>query len=167
MNYSEHLIGLHVNYVSGSFKPAFYDENNLSKEVIQYNEELNARAQKEAGYAYIQSTKPITLSYGLNDSPVGLCAWIIEKFNSWSDNDGDVEKVFTKDELLANVSLYWFTQSIHSSVRIYNENSKNPMIFCENDYIKVPVAYAQFPKELSKPPREFLSQGYISNAGRR
>ena len=71
-----------------------------------------------------------------------------------------MEKVFTKDELLANVSLYWFTQSIHSSVRIYNENAKNPMIFKENDYIKVPVAYAQFPKELSKPPREFLSQGY-------
>ncbi len=160
MNYPEHLIGLHLNYVSDSFKPAYYDENNLSKEVIQYNEELDAWAQKEAGYAYIQSTKPLTLSYGLNDSPIGLCAWIIEKFNSWSDNDGNIENVFTKDELLANVSLYWFTQTIHSSVRIYNENSKNPMVFKKNNYIKVPVAYTQFPKELSKPPKEFLSKGY-------
>ncbi len=140
MNYPEHLIGLHLNYVSDSFKPAYYDENNLSKEVIQYNEELDAWAQKEAGYAYIQSTKPLTLSYGLNDSPIGLCAWIIEKFNSWSDNDGNID--------------------IHSSVRIYNENSKNPMVFKKNNYIKVPVAYTQFPKELSKPPKEFLSKGY-------
>jgi len=160
MNYPDHLIGLHLNYVSDSFKPASYDEDNLSKEVIQYNEELDTWAAKEAGYAYIQSTKPLTLSYGLNDSPIGLCAWIIEKFNSWSDNDGEIENVFTKDELLANVSLYWFTQTIHSSVRIYNENSKNPMVFQKNNYINVPVAYAQFPKELSKPPREFLSQGY-------
>jgi len=148
MNYPEHLIGLHLNYVSDSFKPASYDE------------ELDAWAQKEVGYAYIQSTKPLTLSYGLYDSPIGLCAWIIEKFNSWSDNDGDVEKVFTKDELLANVSLYWFTQTIHSSVRIYNENSKNSMVFKKNNYIKVPVTYTQFPKELSKPPKEFLSKGY-------
>lgn len=160
MNYPKHMIGLHLNYVSDSFKPAFYDENTVSKEVRNYQEELNTWAQKEAGYAYIQSTKPITLAYGLNDSPIGLCAWIIEKFNSWSDHNGNIEEVFTKDELLANVSLYWFTQSIHSSIRIYNENSKNPMVFGKNDYIQCPVAYAQFPKEISKPPREFLEKAY-------
>ena len=64
----------------------------------------------------IQSTKPQTLAYGLNDSPVGLAAWIIEKLKSWSDNDGDVETCFTKEELLTNVTIYWVTQTINSAM---------------------------------------------------
>jgi hypothetical protein len=100
------------------------------------------------------------LAYGLNDSPVGLCAWILEKFNSWSDNNGHVENVFTKEELLANITLYWVTQTIYSSVHIYYENRMKPMIFNDGDYIKLPVAFAQFPKELPTPPRLWVEKGY-------
>ncbi|MEJ7677987.1 MAG: hypothetical protein WKG06_09020 [Segetibacter sp.] len=100
------------------------------------------------------------MAHGLNDSPVGLCAWILEKFNSWSDNNGNVENVFTKDELLANVMLYWVTQTIHSSIRIYNENSKHPLAFGENDFIKVPVGFAKFPKELPTPPRSYIEKAF-------
>lgn len=64
---------------------------------------------KEGAYANVHATKPLTQAYGLDDSPAGLCAWIVEKFNSWSDNDGNLENCFSKDELLANVTLYWVT----------------------------------------------------------
>lgn len=160
MKYPDHVIGLHLNYVSDSFKPYIKKEEEISKEVIKYYERLNEWAGREAGYAYLQSTKPMTLAYGLNDSPVGLCAWIVEKFNSWSDNEDNLENIFTKDEILANITLYWVTQSIHSSTRIYNENSKNPMKFDSTDFVVPPVAYANFPKELSRPPRDYMSRGY-------
>lgn len=73
----------------------------------------------EGAYAFLQATKPQTLAYGLNDSPVGLAAWLVEKFRTWSDSGGDVERRFAKDDLLANVTLYWVTETIGSSVRLY------------------------------------------------
>ena len=74
-----------------------------------------------------KGTKPQTLSYGLTDSPVGLAAWIVEKFRSWSDCNGDVESVYTKDELLTNITIYWVTETISSSIRIYYESLKDPL----------------------------------------
>ena len=73
------------------------------------------------GYAHIQGTRPQTISYGLADSPVGLCAWITEKFRAWSDNRGDLRDAFSWDDLLGNGSIHWFTSSIGSSVRLYRE----------------------------------------------
>ena len=70
----------------------------------------------------LQTTKPQTISYPLNDSPVGLAAWIVEKFRAWSDCDGDIEKSYTKDELLTNIMLYWVTETISSSARLYRED---------------------------------------------
>ena len=160
MKYPNHVIGLHLNYISDSFHPYCQNEEVDSTDVNQYKKSLENWASKEAGYAYIQSTKPITLAYGLNDSPIGLCAWIVEKLNSWSDNKDGVEEVFTKDEILSNVTLYWVTQTIHSSIRIYNENSKRPMIFQSADFVQVPVAYVNFPKEISRPPRSYAAMGY-------
>lgn len=160
MKYPEHVKGLHLNYVSDSFKPYRKEDGKLPAETEEYQRGLDAWAAQEAGYAFLQATKPITLAYGLNDSPAGLCAWIVEKMYSWSDHSGQIEEVFTKDEILANVTLYWVTQSIHASVRIYNENSKNPMVFGEDDFVKVPVAYANFPKEISRPPRKYMAMGY-------
>lgn len=70
---------------------------------------------------------------------MGLCEWIKEKYYAWSDCHDNLERVFTKDELLANISLYWFTETIHPSIRLYNETSKKPLLFLENDYINTPV----------------------------
>jgi pimeloyl-ACP methyl ester carboxylesterase len=75
----------------------------------------------ETGYALIQATKPQSLGYGLNDSPAGLAAWIVEKFHGWSDCGGNIETKFTKDELLTNIMIYWITQTINSSMRLYYE----------------------------------------------
>ena len=160
LNYPLNLIGLHLNYISGSYTPFLKDSEQLTDEVVAFQKYASDWTSKEAAYSYIQSTKPITLAFGLNDSPIGLCAWIIEKFNSWSDNNGEIYSVFTKDELLANVTLYWITQTIHSSIRMYNENSKHPLQFGENDFIKIPVGFLKFPKELPTPPRSYIEKGF-------
>ena len=117
-------------------------------------------AAAEGGYAHIQGTKPQTLAYGLNDSPVGLCAWIVEKYRTWSDCNGDVESVYTKDDLLTTVMIYWVTQTINSSTRLYYENSRTPWYFGPEDRISVPCAIAVFPKELSTPPRSWAERTY-------
>jgi pimeloyl-ACP methyl ester carboxylesterase len=127
---------------------------------MEFQKYLAAWIAKEAAYSAMHRTKPMTLSYGLNDSPVGLCAWIIEKFRGWSDNEGKIESIFSKQELLSNVTLYWVTQSIQSSIRIYNENSKMPLVFGKHDFVRVPVGYAKFPKEIPTPPRILIEKGF-------
>jgi pimeloyl-ACP methyl ester carboxylesterase len=160
MKYPDNLIGLHLNYISGSYQPYLEEGYKPSDEVLAFRKYGAEWSAKEGAYSYMHATKPITLAYGLNDSPAGLCAWIIEKFNGWSDNHGSIEDVFHKDELLANVTLYWVTQTIHSSIRIYNENSKRPLIFGKNDFVRIPVGFARFPKELPTPPRSYIEKGF-------
>jgi pimeloyl-ACP methyl ester carboxylesterase len=158
--YPSKIIGLHLNYISGSYKPYLPDGEKLSDEVLAFQKIGTDWSAREGAYAYMHATKPLTAAYGLNDSPVGLCGWIIEKFNGWSDNNGNIENIFTKEELLANVTLYWITQTIHSSMRIYNENSKKPLIFKKYDFVQVPVAYAKFPNELPTPPRSYIEKSF-------
>jgi len=160
LKYPSNVIGLHLNFISGSYKPYLPDGEKLTEEVLAFQKTVADWSAREGAYAYIHATKPLTAAYGLNDSPVGLCAWIIEKFNGWSDNKGNIENTFTKDELLANVTLYWITQTIHSSMRIYNENSRKPLVFEKDDFVKVPVAFAKFPKELPTPPRSYVEKGF-------
>jgi pimeloyl-ACP methyl ester carboxylesterase len=120
--------------------------------------EAGRRWQMEEGaYALIQSTKPQTPAYALNDSPAGLAAWIVEKFRSWSDCDGDVERRFTKDELLANAMIYWVTETINSSFRVYYETQHNPPEH-SGEHIRVPTGVAIFPKDLVPAPREFAER---------
>ncbi|MDW7693386.1 epoxide hydrolase [Flammeovirgaceae bacterium SG7u.111] len=156
--YPESIIGLHLNYISDSYEP--YSEENTATNIIKFRNLIKEWNGKEGAYSTIQSTKPLSLAYGLNDSPIGLCGWIIEKFNAWSDNNGHIENSFTKQELLANVSLYWFTQTIHSSIRMYHEISINPMKFGKDDFINIPVGFAKFPKEIPVPPREYIENGF-------
>ena len=133
---------------------------SLSDEELAMIDQRVSWAAAEGGYAHIQGTKPQTLAYGLNDSPVGLCAWIVEKYRTWSDCDGDVESVYTKDDLLTTVMIYWVTQTINSSTRLYYENGRTPWYFGPEDRINVPCAIAVFPKELSTPPRSWAERTY-------
>jgi pimeloyl-ACP methyl ester carboxylesterase len=116
--------------------------------------------QLETGYQKIQGTKPQTLGVGLNDSPAGLCAWITEKFHSWTDCDGDIESVLDKDDLLTNISVYWFTQSICSSTRLYYEVTQNPRLKFLEAPVTVPTGVARFPKELMLFPRLWCDNVY-------
>jgi len=121
-----------------------------------------ARWQRDEGaYGDIQATKPQTLSYGLNDSPAALAAWIVEKFRAWSDCAGDVERRFTKDELLTNLTIYWVTETINSSIRLYYESRIEPAAFKHQDErVTVPTALAIFPADIDHPPREWAERSY-------
>jgi pimeloyl-ACP methyl ester carboxylesterase len=121
--------------------------------------------QTERGYTAIQSTKPQTLGYALNDSPAGLAAWILEKWRSWSDCHGELESVFSRDFLLTVVTLYWVTSTITSSMRDYYDNRRwqgEPRLGPE-DVARVPAAVAVFPHMLipeGEPPREWAERLY-------
>jgi pimeloyl-ACP methyl ester carboxylesterase len=112
----------------------------------------------EGAYALQQATKPQTLSFGLNDSPAGLSAWIVEKFRSWSDCHGDIESRFSKDELLTNITLYWVTETIHSACRLYYETARD--LGHPQTRVEVPTAVAQFPADMVPAPREFAERHF-------
>jgi len=116
--------------------------------------------REEAGYAQEQATKPQTLGVALNDSPAGLLAWIVEKFRTWSDCGGDVERRFTKDELLTNITIYWVTGAINSSFWPYYARYHAPWPIAEGQRVEVPTAYAAFPKEIVRPPRSWAERVY-------
>jgi pimeloyl-ACP methyl ester carboxylesterase len=116
--------------------------------------------REESGYALEQSTKPQTLGAALNDSPAGLLAWIVEKFRAWSDCDGHPENVFTRDQLLTNVTVYWVTQTITSSARLYWENQHVAAGAGAPDYVAVPTGVARYPKEVLRFPRPWIERRY-------
>ena len=158
-SYPDRLVGIHVT--SASVMPYLGPgARELSEAERAFLEEREQWQQDEGGYAHIQGTKPQTLSYGLNDSPAGLAAWIVEKFRTWSDCDGDVERRFTKDELLTTVTIYWATQTIGSSTRLYYERRRNQWSMGQGERIRVPCAVASFPVEISHPPREWAERSY-------
>ena len=152
----EHMAGLHLNRCSGS--PPDPDDPNagLTAAEIRLRSEVRF-GPDERGYARIQGTKPQTLGYALNDSPVGLAAWIVEKYRTWCDCDGDPENVFTKDELLTTVMIYWLTETPTSAARYYYEGQHIP----EPPYaplpgvVTVPTGCTAFPAELGFTPRSW------------
>ena len=158
--YPEQVMGIHLTMAFATRTPRGPEDAELS---MPEWEAIHNRArwqQEEAGYSHIQSTKPQTLSYGLNDSPTGLAAWIVEKFRTWSDCNGDVESAYTKDDLLTNVTIYWVTQTINSSTRLYYENRRNPLSLGQGERVRVPTALAAFPREIIRTPREWVEQSY-------
>jgi epoxide hydrolase len=114
--------------------------------------------KEESAYALLQGTKPQTLGVGLNDSPAGLLAWIVEKFRTWSDCDGDPENAFTRDQLLTNVMLYWVTGTITSSTRLYWERQHSGE--GRPPFVSVPTGVARYPREILKFPRSWVERHY-------
>jgi pimeloyl-ACP methyl ester carboxylesterase len=160
LDYPERTIGIHLNYIAGRFLLGGTLEQSQDEEVAKsFLTELRAWWDSEGGYSHIQSTKPQTVGYGLNDSPVGLAAWILEKFRTWSDCGGDLERVFTRDELLTNVMIYWLSQTINSSMRLYRESRLRPVRLSSANRVTPPVALAVFPKEIPVPPRALAERG--------
>ncbi|MEC9288683.1 MAG: epoxide hydrolase [SAR202 cluster bacterium] len=158
--HSDTLYGIHLTSIT---RPTPYLGPG-SKPVTDAEQALITQRDKwfqdEGGYNHIQGTKPQTLAYGLNDSPVGLAAWIVEKYRTWSDCGGDVEKSYTKDELLTIVTIYWVTQTISSSTRMYFENQKHLWTMEKDQKVPTPAGMAMFPQEISKPPREWGERSY-------
>jgi microsomal epoxide hydrolase len=154
------VLGLHLNYIPGSYQPHIEDPSGLSEEERQFLASRAAWLEAEGGYSHVQGTKPDVLAPALNDSPVGLAAWVLDKFRSWSDCEGEVYRRFSRDELLTTASLYWFTRSMPSAIRLYWENRQRPLRFEAAERVAVPVAVAHFPREIPIPPRSYVARGY-------
>jgi pimeloyl-ACP methyl ester carboxylesterase len=138
------------------------DASPAEKKFFEHNEKW---LPKEGSYASIQSTKPHSLAQGLNDSPAGLAAWIVEKFRAWSDCGGDIESRFSKDELLTQLMIYWATESIGTSFLPYYDYANAGALTWMQEGVKkwigsskVPAAFALFPKDISQPPREWAQR---------
>lgn len=153
--YPAEVAGIHLMAVAN---PQVYDPASLTPEEETYLRQQADWAAQEGGYQHQQSTMPLTLSYGLADSPAGLLAWMLEKYRAWSDCDGDVSARFSDDFLLTQASLYWFTRTISTSFRPYYEYGKGMTRRVER--VDVPTAVALFPADLAQPPRSWAERVY-------
>ena len=155
VHHPDSVLGVHLTDLG--FTIAFAQFPDLSEAEQRYFAELQGWSMQEGAYAMVQGTKPQTLAFGLNDSPVGFAAWIIEKFRAWSDCDGRLENVYTKDELLTNVMLYWLNGPTARSVS-YREEFTSPSL-APNQQVGVPSALAVPPKDLGPiMPRELAER---------
>ncbi|WP_108251880.1 epoxide hydrolase family protein [Planctomonas deserti] len=133
------------------------DRAELTPEERDWMDGAAGWGAREGAYAAMHRTKPQTAAVGLTDSPAGLAAWIVEKMRAWSDCDGDIERSFTKDEILTNVTIYWLTGTIGSSMRMYNANGAIPADQLARR-VEVPSGFALFPADIVRPPRAWLDR---------
>ena len=152
--FPDHVVGIHVNMLVAPppAHPVPADAAALARDRLW-------RTQ-EAAYSRVQRTKPDSLTVAQSDSPAGLAAWIVEKFRTWSDCDGDVVGALGADTLLTNLMFYWAPGSVASAARIYYENALDPGGVAERGRVEVPVGYAAFPKEIFQPPRSWVEPHY-------
>jgi pimeloyl-ACP methyl ester carboxylesterase len=165
------LLGIHVNMPptvpadaakamsAGEPAPA-----GLSAEEKSAYDALSTFFKKNAGYGIMMVTRPQTVGYGLTDSPVGLAAWMYDKFAQWTYSGGDPEKSLTKDEMLDDITLYWVTNSAISSAQLYWENNNNNFnaVDQKTAQIAIPVAVTVFPGEIYRAPRSWTERAYPS-----
>lgn len=152
------LIGIHLNLMPLRRDPAMVAAP--TPEERRYLGELATFLREETGYQWIQGTRPQTLAFALTDSPAGLAAWIVEKFRAWSDCGGDLEAAFGRDRLLANITLYWLTGAIGSSFWPYYARLHGPWPVPEGGTVAVPTGYAEFPREILRPPRSLAARTF-------
>jgi pimeloyl-ACP methyl ester carboxylesterase len=158
-DHGEHLAAIHLNLIGAT---PVLDENPLTRQEQAFRARTEEFLSAEGGYAAIMNTRPSTLAAGLTDSPAGLASWFVEKFRAWSDCGGDVESVFSKDELLIDITLYWLTNTAATSARLYYETARSSGLFGAFDpgYVDTPTGYACFPKDNVTPPEEWLRRVY-------
>ena len=156
--FAERIIGIHLNLLAVRRDPKMVA--NPTPEEKVFLEQLAYFLKEETGYQWIQGTEPTTLAFGLTDSPAGLAAWLVEKFRSWTDCEGNPENVLTRDEMLTDIMLYWVTGAIGSSFWPYYARMHGPWPIPEGSTVQVPTAYIDFPKEILRPPRSVAERMY-------
>lgn len=155
LHYPNAVSAMHLNYIPGSYVPYLGPgAPPLSEAEEQFQRDAAAWLEDEGGYWHLQATKPRTPAVALSDSPVGLAAWIVEKFVLWAGSP------ITRDEMLVNVMIYWITGTIGSSMRFYVETKARKLQFAAGQRVEVPCAIAHFPKEEPFPPREWIERAY-------
>ena len=150
LGHPEGLVGIQLGMLS--LTPPRTGGERTAEETA-YAERVKRWGLEEHGYVALQSSKPETLAYGLMDSPVGLLAWIGEKWASWTDCDGDLESVISRDELLDVVSLYWFTRTIGSASRLYRESRLDPVRLTPGQRVTVPSGFLLEPSAAARERR--------------
>jgi epoxide hydrolase len=150
----DHVAGIHLNMVVVTPDPDTMDDLTDAERAALAS--MKHYADWDSGYLKEQSTRPQTVGYGLVDSPAGQCAWIVEKFWSWSDCNGDPLNVFSRDELLDNVMLHWLPATGASSARLYWE-SYSP---ARRDPVTVPAGCSIFPTEIIRPSRRWVEKDF-------
>lgn len=151
----EAVVGIHLMAVAQPVDP---DPATITPAEQTYLDAVAQWSADEGAYNHQQRTRPLSLAYGLSDSPVGLLAWILEKYRAWSDSRGDVSTRFSDDFLLTQASIYWFTNSISTSFRPYYESGAG--ITPTVGRVDVPTAVALFPGDISHPPRSWAERTY-------
>jgi pimeloyl-ACP methyl ester carboxylesterase len=136
LDHPDALVGIHMGMLN--FRAADYER---TEDDLAFGKRAKAWRSEESGYSTIQGTKPQSLAYGLMDSPAGLAAWIVEKWRRWSDCDGDVQRLFTRDELLTTIAIYWFTGTINSANRLYYESRRAPVVLAPGERVRPPAGF--------------------------
>jgi pimeloyl-ACP methyl ester carboxylesterase len=134
----------------------------MTEEELQALDRAQRARRTDVGYAAIHSTRPQTLAYGLTDSPAGLAGWIIEKFHGWSDCGGDIASAFTLDRLLDNLSIYWFTGTANSSMRLYLEATSGDRSLFPYRPVGVPTGVAVYPEDIYPIPRAWAERRFTA-----
>ena len=150
------LVGIHLNMAVAT--PDRDTMSDLTPAEQQALDDLSQHLKTGTGYSTQQSTRPQTLGYGLTDSPAGQCAWIAEKFWAWTDCDGHPENALSKDEMLDNISLYWFTATAASSARLYWESFNSS----HRSEVPVPSGISIYPREIVRPSRRWCEKRYTN-----
>jgi epoxide hydrolase len=154
----EHVMGLHSNMLLAF--PADASAIELTESEIGDLASAGEFIKRGAAYQEIQGKNPQTLGYGLTDSPAGLAGWIVEKFFAWTDNDGSPDDAVSRDQLLTNLTVYWVTKTINSSVRLYCESQRTDRFGPVGEYISTPTAAAVFPKEMFRVPKAYAESRF-------
>lgn len=161
LQHPDRIRGLHLNYLSTRFRPGISSADRPISDVEQdYLDRVGKWADAEGAYIAIQSTKPLTLGYGLTDSPAGLAAWLLEKFRSWSDCVSVPDEAIALDELLTNVMIYWVTNTAHSAARFYSGSRERPFHLAAGEKILPPCGVVTLPRELPMPPRSWAERAF-------
>ncbi|MET0693375.1 MAG: epoxide hydrolase family protein [Propionibacteriaceae bacterium] len=161
LHHPERIIGLHLNPPLAPPDPDTFDD--LTEQEQRALDSLQHAQEWEDGYSAEQSTRPQTIGYALVDSPVALCAWIVEKFRAWTDCDGTPENALTRDQMLDDITLYWLTGTGASSARLYWESIRSvQQIFTSSapETVSVPTGCSLFPAETIRPSRRWAAKRF-------
>ena len=156
--HAQHLDGIHITLLATPRKLSTVPPRTPEEQ--KYYQHLDRWLGEETGYSQIMGTKPQALAFALTDSPIGLAAWIVEKFRSWSDCGGDLDKHFGRDVLLTNIMIYWVTGAIGSTFWPYYARLHSSPIIPEGERVQIPVGYAEHPREILTPPHSLADEVY-------
>ena len=163
LHHPDRLLGLHL--IPPLVPPLPVDGKTPTQQERAAARELDERSQTESGYSAMHGTRPQTIGYSLLDSPVGLCAWILEKLWNWADHPGNLYEVLSQDQVLDDITLYWLTASGASSARLYWESIGEISAWFtdgSSDKIGVPTGCTVFPREVPRPSRRVAERRFTN-----